>query len=180
MINNRENLLLFGEETERIYFRKVEDSDFQTWMKFCEEKDALKYIFSVEDQLLSPMDKCQKWFDKVRFRYENSLGGMNALVEKETGNLVGQCGLLIQTIDGVEELEIGYSLISEFRGKGYAIEAACKCKDFAIQNKLSDSLISVIIPENLNSISVAERNGMTREKTTTQNGDLVAIYRIKI
>jgi RimJ/RimL family protein N-acetyltransferase len=64
----------------------------------------------------------------------------------------------------VEELEIGYSLLKDFRGKGFAIEAASKCKDFAIKNKLSDSLISVIIPENLSSIAVAEKNRMTKEK----------------
>lgn len=171
---------MFGEETDRLYFRKVEDSDFEIWMRFCEEKDALKYIFSAEDQLLSPREKCQKWFDKVNNRYLNSLGGMNALIDKQTGDFVGQCGLLIQTIDGVEELEIGYSLLKDYRGKGFALEAAQKCKDFAIQNKSSDSLISVIIPENFSSISVAEKNGMKREKITFQNGDSVAIYRINI
>lgn len=180
MIHNKDRLLLFGEETDRLIFRKVESSDFDTWMSFCEEKDALKYIFSAEDQQLSPKEKCEKWFDKVFHRYNNSLGGMNALIDKESGKLVGQCGLLIQTIDGVEELEIGYSLIKEFRGKGYALEAASKCKEFAIQYKLANSLISVIIPENLSSIAVAEKNGMIREKITLQNGDLVAIYRINV
>jgi RimJ/RimL family protein N-acetyltransferase len=178
MIFNREGLLLVGEESERLLFRKVTDADFATWLTFCEEENALKYIFSKADQLLTPIQKCEKWFEKVNNRYENSLGGMNALIEKETGNLVGQCGLLIQTIDGVEELEIGYSLLKDFRGMGYAIEAASKCKDFAIKNKLSDSLISVIIPENFSSIAVAEKNGMTREKITIQHGDSVAIYRI--
>jgi ribosomal-protein-alanine N-acetyltransferase len=180
MIFNKEGLLLFGEESDSLLFRKVTDADFATWLTFCEDEDALKYIFSKEDQSLSPIQKCEKWFDKVNNRYVNSLGGMNALIEKETGNFVGQCGLLIQTIDGVEELEIGYSLMKEFRGKGYAIEAARKCKDFAIQNKLSDSLISIIVPENFSSISVAEKNGMKREKITIQNGDSVAIYRINI
>lgn len=180
MIHNKETLLLFGEETDRLIFRKVEPSDFDTWMSFCEEEDALKFIYSAEDLRLSPQQKCEKWFEKVFFRYENTLGGMNALIEKETGKLIGQCGLLIQTIDGVEELEIGYSLLKEFRGKGYAFEAANKCKEVAIQNKLADSLISVIIPENFSSIAVAEKNGMKREKITIQSGDSVAIYRINI
>jgi RimJ/RimL family protein N-acetyltransferase len=179
MIFNRDKLLLVGEETERLSFRKVEESDFAAWMQFCEEKDALKYIFSKEDLMLSPSQKCEKWFEKVFYRYANNLGGMNALIEKSSGKLVGQCGLLIQTIDGIEELEIGYSLKSDFRGKGYAVEAAQKCKTYAQANKLSDSLISVIIPENHASIAVATKNGMTLDKITMQYGDTVAIYRVK-
>jgi [ribosomal protein S5]-alanine N-acetyltransferase len=180
MIYSKEKLLLFEEESERILFRKVEKSDFDAWMQFCEEQDALKYIFSADDQFLSPKEKCEKWFEKVFFRYDNQLGGMNALIEKSSGKLIGQCGLLIQTIDEVEELEIGYSLIQDFRGKGYALEAAQKCKEHAIQHAVSDSLISVIIPENTSSISVALKNGMKLDKVTQQRGDTVTIYRILI
>jgi hypothetical protein len=62
MIFNREGLLLVGEESERLLFRKVTDADFATWLTFCEEEDALKYIFSKEDQLLTPIQKCEKWY----------------------------------------------------------------------------------------------------------------------
>lgn len=180
MIHNKHNLLLFGEETERLIFRKVEPTDFDAWMEFCREKDALKYIFSQADQLLPPEEKCHKWFDRVQNRYENQLGGMNALIEKSTGKLVGQIGLLIQTIDGVEELEIGYSLLAAHRGKGFAIEAAQKCKQVAIERQAADSLISVIIPENSASIAVAEKNGMKLDKITKQNEEVVGIWRIEI
>ena len=180
MIHNKHNLLLFGEETERLIFRKVEPTDFEAWLEFCREKDALKYIFSQADQLLSPKQKCHKWFDRVQNRYENQLGGMNALIEKSTGKLVGQIGLLIQTIDGVEELEIGYSLLAAHRGKGFAIEAAQKCKQVAIERQAADSLISVIIPENVTSIAVAEKNGMKLDKITKQNEDVVGIWRFGI
>jgi RimJ/RimL family protein N-acetyltransferase len=103
---------------------------------------------------------------------------MNALIEKQTGAFVGQCGLLIQTIDDMAELEIGYSLMPAFRGKGYASEAAIKCKEFAFANDYATSLISVIVPENSASIKVALNNGMKLDKTTTSNGDVVNIYRI--
>lgn len=38
---------------------------------------------------------------------------MNALIHKETGIFIGQCGLLKQMVDGIDELEIGYSLLPE-------------------------------------------------------------------
>ena len=80
---------------------------------------------------------------------------------------------------GKEELEIGYSIMPSHRGKGYATEAAIKCKAFAFENNFSESLISVIVPENIDSIKVALKNGMLLEKTSISNGDEVNIYRVK-
>jgi RimJ/RimL family protein N-acetyltransferase len=170
---------LEGQETERLLFRRITEQDFDTWLAFCKYPDSLKYIFSREQlKVEDPIEHCRIWFNKVFHRYENGLGGMNALIEKQTGEFVGQCGLLIQTIDDTEELEIGYSLMPSFRGKGYASEAAKKCKDFAFENHYATSLISVIVPENIDSIKVALENGMRLEKTTISNGDMVNIYRV--
>jgi ribosomal-protein-alanine N-acetyltransferase len=170
---------LEGQETERLLFRKITEQDFDTWLAFCKYPDSLKYIFSQEQlKVEDPIERCRIWFNRVFNRYENGLGGMNALIEKQTGAFVGQCGLLIQTIDDMEELEIGYSLMPAFRGKGYANEAAIKCKEFAFANDYATSLISVIVPENTDSIKVALNNRMKLDKTTTSNGDVVNIYRI--
>lgn len=170
---------LEGQETERLLFRKITEQDFDTWLAFCKYPDSLKYIFSQEQlKVEDPIERCRIWFNRVFNRYENGLGGMNALIEKQTGAFVGQCGLLIQTIDDMAELEIGYSLMPAFRGKGYASEAAIKCKEFAFANDYATSLISVIVPENTDSIKVALNNGMKLDKTTTSNGDVVNIYRI--
>ncbi len=170
---------LEGQETERLLFRRITEQDFDTWLDFCKYPDSLKYIFSQEQlKVEDPIERCRMWFKRVFNRYENGLGGMNALIEKQTGAFVGQCGLLIQTIDDIEELEIGYSLMPAFRGKGFASEAAIKCKEFAFENNYATSLISVIVPENTDSIKVAMNNGMKLDKTTTSNGDVVNIYRI--
>ncbi len=170
---------LEGQETERLYFRRITEHDFDTWIAFCEYPDSLKYIFSQEQlKVEDPIERCKMWFKRVFDRYENGLGGMNALIDKQTGAMVGQCGLLVQTIDDKQELEIGYSLMPAHRGKGFALEAAKKCKEFAFENNYSNSLISVIVPQNIASIKVALNNGMTLDKTTTSHGELVNVFRI--
>lgn len=170
---------LEGQETKRLLFRRITEHDFEIWLEFCKYPDSLKYIFSQEQlKVEDPIERCRMWFNKVFHRYENGLGGMNALVDKQTGEFVGQCGLLIQTIDDIEELEIGYSIMPSYRGKGFASEAANRCKEFAFENDYTKSLISVIVPENLDSIKVAMNNGMKLSKTTISNGDLVNIYRV--
>lgn len=170
---------LEGQETERLLFRPVLESDFDAWLTFCKYPKSLDYIFSQEQLAVKdPVERCKMWFARVFYRYEKGLGGMNALIDKQTNELVGQCGLLIQTIDSLEELEIGYSLMPAYRGKGYALEAAKKCKEFAFERNLRSSLISTIHVDNDASARVAVANGMTLDKTTMSNGDPVNIYRV--
>ncbi|HOY49278.1 MAG TPA: GNAT family N-acetyltransferase [Flavobacteriales bacterium] len=170
------SLLLFGEESERLSYRKVDDSYFPEWLKFCSDEDSLRYIGIPEGY--SPQEKCQIWFDRVYNRYENNLGGMNALVTNQNNLFIGQCGLLVQTVDEIQELEIGYSLMPNHRNQGYAIEAAKKCRDYAFENNLADSLISTIHVDNVSSAKVAVNNGMKLEKKTLFKGLPVNIYRI--
>lgn len=57
---------------------------------------------------LTPREMCKVWFDKILARYEIDRGDMNVLIDKKTKRLVGQCGLLLQTIEEVDRLEVGY------------------------------------------------------------------------
>ena len=167
--------LLTDQETERIKFREIQYSDFDTWLKFHENPLAHQYWNSLPEP---PKIACEKWYEKQFYRYKNNLGGMNALVEKESGKLIGHCGLLIQDVDDIEELEIGYSLLPQFWNKGFATEAAKKCKDFAFSENFSQSLISIISITNKPSENVAIKNGMSIDKTTVYKGNNVNIFRI--
>ena len=167
--------LLTGEESERLYFRKVLPTDFELWLPFHE--DPLSSKFWAEKNL-SPKAACQLWFDNTFYRYDNNLGGMNALIDKNTEAMIGQCGLLKQTIDNIQELEIGYSLLPAFRNQGYATEAAKKCKSFAFEHKQAQSLISIIHIKNKASQNVAIKNGMSLDKTTTYKNNPVHIFRV--
>ena len=69
--------------------------------------------------------------DRQFKRYEVDSGGFNALIDKNSGMMVGHCGLLLQEIDGIQEFEIGYTLLPEFWGMGFAIEAATY-RDFEV------------------------------------------------
>lgn len=169
------NYLLEGEETERLYFRKFEQSDFNEWLPFHQDPLSTQYW---EGLPTDPLEACKQQFIRFFERYEKNLGGMNALIHKSTGALIGMAGLLIQSVDDLQELEIGYSILPEFWKNGYGTEAAIKCKKYAFKNKLTESLISIIHVDNLPSQKVAMNNGMHLDSTTTYRDNPVHIFRI--
>jgi RimJ/RimL family protein N-acetyltransferase len=169
------NYLLNGEETERLRFRLIERSDFNHWLPFFEDPESFRYWNA---PLQPPKIECARWYDKQFGRYDENLGGMNALIEKLSGKLVGHCGLLVQRIDSSLELEIGYSLLPEFWNTGFATEAAMKCRDVAFSRNYSPSLISIISLTNTPSARVAEKNGMIIDKQTVYYNNPVNIFRI--
>jgi ribosomal-protein-alanine N-acetyltransferase len=156
------NYLLRDEETERLCFRPLNKEDFNAWLPFFEEKEILVYFGIDTNETQHTL--CENWFEKVFHRYENNLGGMNAIILKETGALIGQCGLLIQTAQGKERLEVGYSLLPEFRG---------------FENNIASALMSMIHVDNKASEKVALKNGMSLETIIDYEGMMAKIYTIE-
>jgi len=154
--------LLTGEETKRLAFRLLAANDYNDWLPLFDHPDTGRFLGM--GHLKTSKEKCDLWFEKSMARYANGTGGMNVLIDKGTGNLVGQCGLLIQTVEGEQIMEIGYSILPAHWGKGYASEAAMKCRDYAFEHRFAEKLHSIIHPENIGSMTVAERNSMSRHR----------------
>ena len=90
-----------------------------------------------------------EWIERNRRRYVDAGHGLWAMVLKSNGELVGDCGLTRQPVDGTEEIEIGYHVRRDLWGRGYAPEAAGACREYGFARLGADRLISLIRPENL-------------------------------
>lgn len=168
-------MLLSGYTTARIVFEKVSLDHFDQWLKFFES--PVTSLHWVEEKEL-PIQACEKWYARQLSRYENNQGGMNALIEKISGKLIGHAGLVLQTVDEKQEWEIAYSLLPEFWNKGFAFEAARKCKEVGFDKQVATSLISIISLTNIPSQKVATKNGMHIDKQTVYRGNEVYIFRV--
>jgi RimJ/RimL family protein N-acetyltransferase len=115
--------------------------------------------------------------DKQLERYDQKRYGLQMISNRIDNKPIGLCGLLLQQVDDVVELEVGYHFLYQHWGFGYATEAASIMIEYARKNKLADSLISVIDLLNYKSQAVAERNCFVREKELLYFGDEVYIYR---
>jgi ribosomal-protein-alanine N-acetyltransferase len=99
------------------------------------------------------------------------------LREKGSGALVSYCGLLVQTLDGLPELAIGYSLLPPQGGRGYATEAALTCQAFTRTHHEAQSVLSIISLTSVASQQVALNVGMPVEKVTWYAANEVSIFR---
>ena len=83
------------------------------------------------------------------------------MIEKQSGELVGQCGLTMQPYREREVVEVGYLLVKRFWRRGYATEAAVACREYAFERLKIPEVYSIIRENNFASQRVAKRNGMT-------------------
>ena len=169
--------LLHGHETERLRFRVIEqEQDFKNWLPFFQSEAAMQH-WPMGD--LSPLDYAREWYTKQAHRYQNNWGGLNAVIEKDSGKLVGHIGLLTQKVGNEIELEVAYSLLPAHWKKGYATEAAQFCVHYAFQKNWSKSLVSIISPSNSPSIAVAKGIGMNFDRAIVFQKVEAQLYRIE-
>lgn len=162
-------------ESERIKFRPLSSDDATKWTHFLEDPVSTQFFAKLD---MTPAQRAESWIQSQLDRYEQGTYGMCGLNLKETGEFIGQCGLLTQQVNGVEEIEIGYHLFREHTGHGYATEAAQHLKKFAFSNGLCESLVSIIDEFNFSSQAVAKRNGMVEDYRTKWKDMNVIIYRV--
>lgn len=150
-------------ETERLYLREMSQADVNALKKILQDEEAMyAYNGPFSD------DETQEWLDRQIARYQKYGFGLWAVVLKETGEMIGQCGITMQPWNGSEVLEIGYLFQKNYWHKGYATEAAKACKEYAFTNLQADEICSIIRDTNIPSQRVALRNGMTITDTCTK------------
>ena len=143
-------------ETERLYLREMTQADFSALCKIMQDDETMyAYEGAYSD------DEVQKWLDETIKRYTSCGFGLWAVVLRETGEMIGQCGLTMQDFDGRQVLEVGYLFQKAFWHNGYAAEAAIACREYAFSELSFIEVFSIIRDTNIASQNVAKRNGMT-------------------
>ncbi|HEV7239028.1 MAG TPA: GNAT family N-acetyltransferase [Thermoanaerobaculia bacterium] len=141
--------------TERLQLRMLQDADFEEYAAIHTDAEVTKYTVRTQ---LSRMEAWRHLAVMVGHWHLRGFG-MWGVFEKSTGALVGRVGF--HQPDGWPDFELGWTIGRNWWGKGYATEAAQRCVEFAFAEMDRDRLISLIDPENVASIHVAERIGET-------------------
>lgn len=153
--------------------------------EFCaEDVDALARVISDPETMrfyTAPFvrRKVEEWIERNRRRYSKDGHGLWAMILKTSGELIGDCGLVVQEIDGANEIEIAYHVRRDQWGQGLATEVARACRDFGFAHFPVERFISLIRPEHLASRRVAEKNGLTVWKEVDRFGFPHLVYAIR-
>ena len=151
-------------ETKRLLLREMKGDDFGALCRIMQDEETMyAYEGAFGEQ------EVRDWLDRQLSRYREFGFGLWAVVLKETGEMIGQCGLTIQPWKDEKVLEIGYLFQRKFWHNGYATEAAIACKKYAFEVLKAGEVCSIIRNTNLPSQRVAERNGMTKTDEWTKH-----------
>ncbi len=164
-------------ETERLRFRRYTLNDLDFYASLLADPEVMRFIGE---------GKPRSWAEaKQRLplligQYETHKGmGLMLITRKADGALLGHAGVVPQTIEGAHESEIGYWIAREHWGNGYATEAACAFRDYAVQQLGKKRLVSIIQFKNDASINVAKKMGMRFERDVHFHSKHVALYALQ-
>ncbi|HIT61715.1 MAG TPA: GNAT family N-acetyltransferase [Candidatus Fimousia stercorigallinarum] len=146
-------------ETSRLYLRKIQKNDDILISEILQDIDVMyawEHAFS--------NDEVADWINENRMRYERDGYGYWAVIHKMSDRLIGVCGLLKEQADYENYVGLGYIFNKDYWGRGYALESASACVDYAFHTLKVKELTAQIRPNNLPSRKVAEKLGMEVKK----------------
>lgn len=141
--------------TERLILRPLEMADAAALNEIQSDPHHMRFYphpFS--------LDESREWIERMQARYEHDGFALLAVEDRATGKFLGNVGPLVQSIDGVDEVELGWSITPSRARQGIATEAAVASRDWAFAELPIDHVVSIILPENTPSAGVAENLGM--------------------
>lgn len=145
-------------ESKRLFLRKITPDDFKELAKMLKDIDVMyAWGHTFADEQIND------WIYNQMKRYDEDGIGFLLAIDKNLNQVVGQIGLLRLSIKEEEYWGIGYILLKELWGKGYATEGSKACLDYAFNVLNVEKVISDIRPHNLESIAVAKRLGMIKK-----------------
>lgn len=158
-------------ETKRLSLRPFTMDDLSSLHSIFSDPETMAYYpapFSEE--------QTKSWIKRNLERYQVDGFGLWGVLLKENNQLIGDCGLVKQTITGKTYVEIGYHINKIEWSKDYATEAAMSCMDYGFNTLGLNKLISIIDPKNHPSIRVAEKIGFTKEQDLFVFNKIHSIY----
>lgn len=162
-------------ETERLILRRQQATDIAPLVDLWADPEVTRYMGGPRDRdwLQSVFEETAQ--DPYAERYD-----LWPVIEKETDQVVGHCGLLDKEVEGRTEIELNYVLVPSAWGKGYATEVGLALKRYAFESMRIDRLIALIEPENAASERVAVKIGLRFEKEVVRpGGALRKVYAIE-
>lgn len=163
-------------ETDRLIIRSIREADLEPLAALWADPEVTYYMGGRrnyeevlktlrEDAQLNPQPAFDLW----------------PVIEKETSQIIGHCGILEKDIEGKSQYEIVYVLAKSAWGKGFATEVANSLKDYVFNQLGLKRITALIDPDNLESEIVATKIGLRYERDTVRpSGKNMRLFALNI
>lgn len=160
--------------TERLVLRELTENDFSALYKVLADSDIMCHYPYTFDE-----NRVKNWINKSIERYSVFGFGLWAVILKETNELIGDCGITMQNINGSIKPEVGYHIAKAHQRQGYAKEAAKACINWTFENTPFKILYSYMKKSNIASSKTAMANGMVKvDEFIDSENQLTSVYAI--
>ena len=152
-------------ETERLILRPWSMEDVPFILKLNSNLDVIKYLH------IPPMETTEQAKKEIQYvldQYESNGLGRLIMVEKLTGKCMGWSGLKIEDMEmnGYKDFyDVGYRMLPEFWGKGYATESAIASLKFGFEKLGVEKINAAAHIDNLASQRVLTKAGLKYQNT---------------
>ncbi|MFY9557499.1 MAG: GNAT family N-acetyltransferase [Blastocatellia bacterium] len=153
-------------ETARLLLRMFTPDDLDDLSRIYADAEVMKYLSGHR----LTREQTAGWLDYFLSGWEQYGFGWWAVVSKESGELIGHCGL--QFIHVTPEVEVTYGLAKGHWRLGLASEAGRACLRYGFEVLKLDRIYALADPGNVGSHRVMERIGMSYDKTEYYKDDL--------
>ncbi|RNC88463.1 MAG: N-acetyltransferase [Winogradskyella sp.] len=163
-------------ETKRLILSKItiDDAPFilelmnsPGWLKYIGDRNV-KTIAEAKDHIKNNQLKCYEDF---------GFGYYKILLKSENSKSIGTSGLLKRAT--LEDIDIGFSLLPEYHGKGYGFEASSAILELAKKEFKITTVCAITLPHNKASIGLLEKLGMEKQAIVSpfENDEKLLLYK---
>ena len=157
-------------ETERLLIRPYTADDLHLFFKLNGDDDVMRYIRPAQT-----LEQSKEFLQRIIADYESWPGmGRWAMFSKEDGQFVGSFAII--PIENSDQLQLGYALIKNDWGKGYATESVKGGIQYAFDRLGLREIAGITYPQNISSQKVLLKNGFVFDRTFTEDDKELNIY----
>jgi [ribosomal protein S5]-alanine N-acetyltransferase len=165
-------------ETERLFLRETNFTDDSDMFEMDSDPEVQLYI---ENKPVKTIEEIHKVLENLKNQYSENGIGRWAVVDKETNECVGWCGLKYfkqELNNHINFYELGYRFKKKHWGKGYATESSNAVLEYGFNTFKVKSIYAITDPQNINSKKVLIKLGFDFKETFDYEGDLTDWYEL--
>jgi RimJ/RimL family protein N-acetyltransferase len=160
-------------ETPRLRLREFTEADLDVLAAMVADAEQMRFYPRTRTR-----DESEQWINRNLALYAGHGFGFWVIEEVHRGDFLGYAGIRPLTIDGVEEIEMGWHTMKYVWNQGIATHAAIACRDLALYRFDILRLVATIDPAHTASLRVAHKVGMQLEKQAVLDGWPCLVYSV--